>query len=89
MFERPAKLADRFPNPYPNTKAAAAANNNAIPPDLSLVVKAREHHEDYIFKLLTGYRDPPEGASGAPGLHYNPYFPGGWIGQRNWSRSSP
>lgn len=69
---------DRFPSPYPNEIAARAANNNAIPPDLSLIVKARAGHEDYIYSLLTGYRDVPaelpEALRPGVGLNYNPYF---------------
>lgn len=61
MFERPGKLMDRFPQPYPNTQAASKANNGAIPPDLSYIVKARHGGEDYLFHLLTGYCDPPPG----------------------------
>jgi ubiquinol-cytochrome c reductase cytochrome c1 subunit len=41
MFERPAIPSDYFPSPYPNVEAAAAANNGAAPPDLSLIAKAR------------------------------------------------
>lgn len=44
MFTRPAKPADHFASPYPNAKAAAAANNGATPPDLSLMAKARGIH---------------------------------------------
>lgn len=54
-------------------------NVGALPPDLSVVVRAREGHEDYIFALLTGYRDAPEGVNLREGLHYNPYFNGGGI----------
>ena len=39
---RKAIPADRFPSPYANEVAARAANNNALPPDLSLIAKARE-----------------------------------------------
>jgi len=79
MFERPGKLSDRLPSPYKNDEAAAAANNAAIPPDLSLMVKARHAGADYVFALLTGYYDAPEGRELPPGLHYNPYFSGGAI----------
>ena len=73
---------DYFPSPYPNAVAAAAANNNAIPPDLSLITKARGDGTNYVASLLTGYEEPsaelleehPEAAP-APGLHHNPYFP--------------
>lgn len=41
MFMRPGKLSDYFPKPYPNPEAARAANNGALPPDLSYVVRAR------------------------------------------------
>jgi ubiquinol-cytochrome c reductase cytochrome c1 subunit len=76
---RPGLPADRFPSPYANEVAARAANNNALPPDLSLIVKARHGGADYVASLLTGYRNPPrelpEDARPGRGLHYNPYFP--------------
>lgn len=77
---RVGKLFDYFPNPYPNDETAKAANNGALPPDLSLIVLAREGQEDYIFSLLTGYCDPPAGMEVPEGMAYNPYFPGGNIG---------
>ncbi|XP_003391337.1 PREDICTED: cytochrome c1, heme protein, mitochondrial-like [Amphimedon queenslandica] len=77
---RQGKLSDYFPNPYPNEEAARAANNGALPPDLTLIVLARHGEEDYIFSLLTGYYDPPAGVEVREGLAYNPYFPGGAIG---------
>jgi ubiquinol-cytochrome c reductase cytochrome c1 subunit len=78
--------ADQFPDPYPNEVAARAANQNAMPPDLSLITKAREHGPAYVYSLLTGYQNPAtyrneEGealpAENRPGqgLHFNPYFP--------------
>jgi len=79
MFERPGMLSDYHPRPYPNDNAARFANNGALPPDLSLIVKARGTHEDYVFSLLTGYCEPPAGVTVREGLHYNPYFPGGKI----------
>lgn len=80
MFQRPGKLSDRFPQPYANDEAAKAANNGALPPDLSFIVNARHGGEDYIFALLTGYCDPPEGVEVGEGQAYNPYFLGGKIG---------
>jgi ubiquinol-cytochrome c reductase cytochrome c1 subunit len=83
---RKAIPADRFPSPYPNEIAARAANNNASPPDLSLITKARHDGPAYLYSLLTGYRDaatyrnaegkpvPPDYKPG-PNLHFNPYFP--------------
>lgn len=78
---RKATPADRFPNPYPNEVAARAANNNALPPDLSLIAKARGGGAAYTYSLLTGYeRQPAELLAKFPtaktpaNLHYNPYF---------------
>jgi len=79
MFERPGKLTDPLPSPYANEEAGRAANGGALPPDLSLMVKARHAGQDYLFSLLTGYCDAPEGKPMMPGLYYNPYFPGGAI----------
>jgi ubiquinol-cytochrome c reductase cytochrome c1 subunit len=83
---RKALAADRFPNPYPNEVAARAANNNAMPPDLSLITKARHGGASYVYSLLTGYADPqtyrnkkgealPAENRPGEGLHFNPYFP--------------
>lgn len=80
MFERPGKLSDYFPSPYPNENAARAANNGAYPPDLSYITSARHGGENYIFALLTGYMEPPAGVVLREGQNYNPYFPGGAIG---------
>lgn len=78
---RPGLPTDYFPSPYPNAVAAAAANNNAIPPDLSLMTKARHDGSRYVASLLTGYGPQPAellskfpDAKTSPGLHYNPYF---------------
>ncbi|HYD38066.1 MAG TPA: cytochrome c1 [Allosphingosinicella sp.] len=75
---RKALPADRFPDPYPNETAARAANNNALPPDLSLITKARHGGPAYVASLLTGYRNPPADlpADSRPGqgLHFNPWF---------------
>jgi ubiquinol-cytochrome c reductase cytochrome c1 subunit len=79
MFDRPGKLSDYFPSPYPNEEAARFANNGAYPPDLSLITKARVGGADYVFALLTGYKDVPAGLQPRDTQYYNPYFPGGWI----------
>jgi ubiquinol-cytochrome c reductase cytochrome c1 subunit len=68
--------ADRFPNPYPNATAAAAANGGAAPPDLSVMAKARHGGADYIYSLLMGYKAPPAGLEIRPGQHYNEYMAG-------------
>jgi ubiquinol-cytochrome c reductase cytochrome c1 subunit len=79
MFERPGRPADRFRSPFPNDAAARAANNGALPPDLSVMAKARAGGADYLFALLTGYVDPPAGVTVMDGMHYNAYFPGHQI----------
>jgi len=80
MFQRPGKLSDYLPKPYANDNAAAAANNGAIPPDLSYIALARHGGEDYVYHLLTSYCDPPAGIELREGQNFNPYFPGGAIG---------
>ncbi|WP_207536849.1 cytochrome c1 [Sabulicella rubraurantiaca] len=83
MFERPARLSDRFRSPFPNEQAARAGNNGALPPDLSVIVKARHDGANYVRALLTGYVEPPAGVTVAPGMHYNEYFPGHQIAMPN------
>ncbi|GAA5820837.1 hypothetical protein JCM10212_006342 [Sporobolomyces blumeae] len=80
MFQRPGKLSDYMPAPYANEEAARAGNAGALPPDLSLITKARHGGADYVYALITGYVDPPPGIEIREGLNYNPYFPGGAIG---------
>jgi ubiquinol-cytochrome c reductase cytochrome c1 subunit len=76
---RPGLPSDPFKSPFPNDAAARAANNGALPPDQSLLEKAREGGADYIYALLTGYADPPPGMNMAAGMSYNKYFPGHQI----------
>ncbi len=82
---RKALPSDTFPSPFPNEVAARAANNNALPPDLSLITKARHGGAAYVYSLLTGYRDPntyrdehgkslPADAKPGANLHFNPWF---------------
>lgn len=79
MFMRPRTPADRFNAPFPNDKAARFANGGALPPDLSLMIKARPNGPDYMFTLLTAYDEPPEDVVVADGMYYNPAFPGHQI----------
>lgn len=79
MFERPGLLSDRFVSPFPNDNAARAANNGALPPDLSVIAKARAHGPDYLFALLTGYGEPPVGVEMREGMYYNAAFDGHQI----------
>jgi ubiquinol-cytochrome c reductase cytochrome c1 subunit len=73
---RPGIAADRFPSPWPNRTAGAAANGGAYPPDLSVMTKARAGGADYIYSLLSGYVDPPAGLRVGNGQYYNPYMAG-------------
>ncbi|MFN3482728.1 cytochrome c1 [Rhabdaerophilum calidifontis] len=60
MFERPGRLADRFPKPFPNPEAAKAANNGAVPPDFSVIAKARTYERGfplYLFDIVTQYQE--------------------------------
>lgn len=77
MFKRSGRPSDPIPGPYSNEKEARAANNGALPPDLSLIIKAREKGANYVYSLLTGYKNPPEGFKLGENMHYNPYFAGG------------
>jgi ubiquinol-cytochrome c reductase cytochrome c1 subunit len=80
MFDRPGRPSDFFVKPFPNDQAARAANGGALPPDLSLIVKARKGHEDYVYSILTGFgQTPPADEKIASGMNYDPYFPGHQI----------
>ena len=79
MFERAGIPADRFPMPFENEKAAAAANNGKAPPDLTLMTKARFNGPDYLYALLTGYKDPPSDFEMPEGGNYNTYYAGNVI----------
>jgi len=90
MFDRPGRPSDHFKSPFKNDKAARSANGGALPPDMSLLVKARAHNEDYIYAVLTGYGTPPaevaDPATGKmipftmnTGMNYNKAFPGHQI----------
>ncbi|MBI4967197.1 MAG: cytochrome c1 [Rhodospirillales bacterium] len=79
MFKRPARLSDRIVPPFPNDNAARSANNGALPPDLSLMAKARKGGPDYIHALMMGYKDPPKDVTVADGMNYNTAFPGNQI----------
>ncbi len=83
MFERPARLSDRFRSPFPNEQAARLANNGAYPPDLSVITKARANGANYLHALLTGYSDPPAGVELMPGMNWNAWFGGNQIAMPN------
>ena len=79
MFSRPARLSDKFPMPYPNEKAAQAANGGAYPPDMSVLAKARKGGVDYLYSVLLGYEDPPTGVTLDEGVYYNKFMYGNKI----------
>jgi ubiquinol-cytochrome c reductase cytochrome c1 subunit len=96
MFDRPGLPSDRFPSPFANNEAAKNSNGGALPPDLSLITKARAGWygtfnqlingiggPEYVYSVLTGYEEPSTElkAEQPEGKHYNPYFASGhWIG---------
>lgn len=60
MFDRTAVPADRFPAPFANNEAAAASNNGAVPPDFSLLAKARAPERGFptfVFDIFTMYAE--------------------------------
>jgi ubiquinol-cytochrome c reductase cytochrome c1 subunit len=79
MFTRPAKMSDKFVMPFENIKAAQAANGGAYPPDMSVLAKARSGGVDYIYSVLLGYEDPPNGVTLDDGVYYNKYMYGNNI----------
>ena len=80
MFERAGLPKDKFKNPYPNKKAARAANGGAYPPDMSVLVKARSGGSDYIYSILMGYdENPPPELKIEDGVYYNKYMAGNKI----------
>ena len=79
MFTRPGRLSDKFVSPFPNVKAAAAANSGSYPPDMSVLAKARKGGADYIYSLLLGYEEVPAGYELDDGVYYNKYISGNKI----------
>jgi cytochrome c1 len=83
LLMRPGILADYVPSPFANEEAARAANSGNLPPDLSLIVKARDGGAQYVYSILTGFKEaptPPKGFTVTKGKYYNPYFEGWNIG---------
>ena len=79
MFVRPGRPSDKFVSPYPNVNASMAANGGAYPPDMSVLVKARSGGSNYIYSILMGYKEPPEGFILDDGVYYNEYMSGNKI----------
>ena len=76
QIERAGLPSDHFKAPYASDKAARAANGGALPPDQSVIIKAREDGSNYVRALLNGYQDAPAGVKVGDGLYYNVWFPG-------------
>ena len=76
MFKRPARPSDSWVGPFPNEEAAGATFGGAAPPDLSMIVKAREGGPDYVYGILNGFTNPPAGEKVPSGRYYNKYFLG-------------
>lgn len=79
MFTRAAIPADRVTSPYANENAARASNGGAYPPDLSLITKARPNGANYLYSLLVGYKDAPQGKEVPDGMYYNTAYSGNLI----------
>jgi len=87
-MKRPGTSADRIPNPFVNEYFARASMGGALPPDLSVISKARHGGASYIYSVLTGYVEtPPAGLKVPEGQYYNPYIPGDltsiWSGDKH------
>lgn len=76
---RAALPQDVFPAPFANENAARASNGGALPPDLSLMTKARHDGANYVYSLMVGYSDAPADFELSDGKYYNAYFKGGQI----------
>jgi ubiquinol-cytochrome c reductase cytochrome c1 subunit len=79
MYQRPARPSDHFVPPFANDVLARIANNGALPPDLSVINKARKGGPDYIYAVLTGFTEAPPGFKVGDGMYYNAAFPGHQI----------
>ncbi|AFX98850.1 cytochrome c1 [Candidatus Endolissoclinum faulkneri L2] len=79
LYERPGLPSDKFTSPFPNEQAARDANGGSLPPDLSLITKARPNGLDYVRAILLGYEPTPSKFHLMSGLNYNAYFPGHQI----------
>ena len=60
MFERPGRPSDRLPAPFANPEAAKAANGGAVPPDFSVIAKARTYERGFpmwVVDIVTQYQE--------------------------------
>jgi ubiquinol-cytochrome c reductase cytochrome c1 subunit len=84
---RTATPADHFKAPFPNDAAARGSNGGALPPDLSVIARARDGGATYLYHFLTGFHAPPKGLRVPDGQNYNAYFAGDlasyWSGPKD------
>jgi len=60
MFQRPGKISDHFPPPFANDETARAALGGKLPPDMSVLAKARSYEWGFpwfIVDAFTGYQE--------------------------------
>jgi cytochrome c1 len=55
MFQRPGRLADTFPPPFPNDQAARAALGGGLPPDMSVLAKARSYEAGFPWFIVDAF----------------------------------
>jgi cytochrome c1 len=55
MFQRPGRVADHFPPPFPNEQTARNANGGALPPDMSVLAKARGYERGFPWFVLDAF----------------------------------
>ena len=55
MFQRPGKIADHFPPPFPNEQAARNANGGGLPPDMSVLAKARGYEAGFPWFIIDAF----------------------------------
>jgi ubiquinol-cytochrome c reductase cytochrome b/c1 subunit len=75
MFERPGRLADAFPRPFPNDAAARVANGGVLPPDMSVIAKARTYERGFpwfVLDMFTQYQEQGPDYIAALMLGYRP-----------------
>jgi ubiquinol-cytochrome c reductase cytochrome c1 subunit len=87
-IKRPGITADYFPSPFANDTAARAANGGALPPDMSMLVAAREGGARYVYSVVMGDGTAaPAGLTLPQNKYYDPYMPGdmsgSWAGDKS------
>lgn len=80
LIERSKLVTEKIAGIYKNNNAARFANNGLLPPDLSLITKARHDGPNYVYSVLTGYYEKPQNFLIEDGLYFNLYFPNHKIG---------